>query len=315
MTRQISTAIAVMSAALVIAVFAGSAPVLAQKPWGAQYFPNVQLTSQDGQKVRFYDLIKGKIVAIELMYTSCKYSCPLETARLAQVYRILGDRMGKDIFFYSITIDPDTDTPPVLKAYADQYQAGPGWLFLTGKSKDIETLSRKLGLYASSRTKDNPDGHMATLLIGDEGTGQWVRGSALDNPKLTATIIEGWVSGYRTGVTVKSYGEAKPLPRFGPGEYVFNTKCVVCHSLGGGDKIGPDLEGVTSRRDRQWLARYISAPEKMLEAHDPVATALFRKYKQVRMPNLGLEDKEVADLVAFLSDPAAARADGHTPGR
>src|SRR5206468_891561 len=112
---------------------------------GPGYFPNVTLTTQDGASVRFYDdLIKGKIVAINLIYTTCKYACPLETARLSQVAKLLGDRMGRDIFFYSITIDPDVDTPAVLKEYAAKYQAGPGWTFLTGKKDDIETISKKL---------------------------------------------------------------------------------------------------------------------------------------------------------------------------
>src|SRR3954467_7558111 len=120
-------------------------PVLADSRWGANYFPNVELTTQDGKTVHFYDdLIKGKIVAIDLIYTTCQYSCPLETARLAQVQRLIGDRMGRDVFFYSITIDPDHDTPPVLADYARKYQAGPGWLFLTGARADIDLLSRKL---------------------------------------------------------------------------------------------------------------------------------------------------------------------------
>ena len=68
--------------------------------WAAGEFPNVELTTQDGQRVRFYDdLIKGKIVAVNLIYTTCKYACPLETARLAQVQKLLGARMGRDVFF------------------------------------------------------------------------------------------------------------------------------------------------------------------------------------------------------------------------
>ena len=75
--------------------------------WGANFFPNTELTTQDGKKVKFYDdLVKGKIVVIDLIYTHCVDSCPLETARLAQVQKILGDAVGKDIFFYSISIDP-----------------------------------------------------------------------------------------------------------------------------------------------------------------------------------------------------------------
>src|SRR3989475_4609812 len=107
------------------ALFAGAVVFLhigagfAANRWGADYFPNVPLTTQDGASVRLYDdLLKGKSVAINVIYTSCKDECPLETARLAQVQKLLGERMGKDIFFYSITIDPKRDKPEVLKAYA-----------------------------------------------------------------------------------------------------------------------------------------------------------------------------------------------------
>src|SRR4051812_30515333 len=76
---------------------AAAAP--ADSQWGGTHFPNVELFTQDGKKVRFYDdLIKGKIVAINLVYTTCKYSCPLETARMVQLQKLMGDRMGKDVF-------------------------------------------------------------------------------------------------------------------------------------------------------------------------------------------------------------------------
>src|ERR1700750_1949358 len=102
--------------AIVGALWLGTAVAAQNAQWGANYFPNVTLTTQHGDTVRFYDdLIKGKIVAVNLIYTTCKYACPLETARLAQVQRLLGARMGRDVFFYSITIDPEHDTPPVLK--------------------------------------------------------------------------------------------------------------------------------------------------------------------------------------------------------
>src|SRR2546427_12373909 len=139
-------------------------PAFAASPWGANYFPNVPLTTQDGTTVHFYDdLLKGKAVAINAIYTNCKDECPLETARLVQVQQLLSDRVGKDIFFYSITIDPQQDTPAVLKAYAEQFGVGPGWLFLTGTQADIDLLSRKLGLY-SPPNPSNKDGHTPSLL-------------------------------------------------------------------------------------------------------------------------------------------------------
>ena len=154
-------------------------PAGAASPWGADYFPNVPLITQDGTTVRFYDdLLKGKKVAINLIYTSCKDECPLETARLVQVQQLLGDRVGKDLFFYSISIDPARDTPAVLKAYAEKFHVGPGWLFLTGKEDDIKVVAKKLGL---SRRRDalTRDGHSASLMIGDESGGQWILGGHL----------------------------------------------------------------------------------------------------------------------------------------
>jgi protein SCO1 len=161
--------------------------------WGANYFPNVPLTTQDGTRVHFYeDLIKNKIVAIDLIYTHCQDACPLETARLAQVQKMLGDRVGKDIFFYSISIDPERDTPAELKAYAEKFHAGPGWTFLTGKKSDIDLISQKLGLY--SDPKESRDGHTASLLLGNEPAGQWIRNSALDNPRFHSVLIGDWLN-------------------------------------------------------------------------------------------------------------------------
>jgi len=281
---------------------------VAQSPWHERYFPNVELTTHTGAHVRFYDLIKGKKVAIELIYTTCQFACPLETARLAQVQTLLGERMGRDIFFYSISIDPDHDTPAVLRAFADKYHAGPGWTFLTGTAANIELLSKRLGLY-SDPDSSNQDGHIPTLLLGNEATGQWTRASALDNPKLTATMITNWLGGYSGAPPVRTYAGAKPLPALNTGEYLFATKCSACHSLGTGSKVGPNLAGVTTRRSKSWLARYIAAPDAMRRAGDPVAQALFERYRQMQMPNLQLSDEQIQELLGYLdrSDSAMIR--------
>jgi protein SCO1/2 len=289
-------------AAITCAALLGAAlrPVAAaQSRWGADYFPNVALTTQNGDVVHFYDLIKGKIVAIDLMYTSCDYNCPLETARLAQVQTLLGDRMGQDVFFYSISIDPTHDTPAVLKTYAEQYHAGPSWLFLTGAPDDIDLLSKKLGLYTEPNP-DNPDGHTPTLLIGNEATGQWMQGSALDNPQFTARLIGDWMNGWKHADAKKSYAEARGLATPGRGQYLFSTKCVACHTIGHGDKIGPDLAEVASVHDPSWLARYIAAPDKMREQGDPIAVALAARFKPMRMPNLSLTEEDAADILAYV---------------
>jgi protein SCO1 len=268
--------------------------------WGAGYFPNVALTTQNGDTVHFYDLIKGKIVAIDLIYTTCEYNCPLETGRLAQVQDLLGDRMGRDVLFLSISIDPKHDTPAVLKTYADDFHAGPGWLFLTGSPDDVELLSKKLGLYTAPNP-DNPDGHTPTLLVGNEATGQWVKDSALDNPKYAAQMIGNWMNSWQTAKAAKSYEEAPAIVATSRGQYLFTTQCTTCHTIGRGDSIGPDLAGITSIRNKDWLARYISAPETLRAEGDPVASALFAKYKTVRMPDLSLTEAEAADIVAYVA--------------
>src|SRR5712692_540578 len=273
-------------------------PAFADNRWGADYFPNVPLTTQDGAAVHLYDdLLKGKSVAINVMYTSCKDECPLETARLVQLQRLLGERMGKDIFFYSITIDPKRDKPEVLKAYAEKYGVGPGWLFLTGKEEDIKLAIKKLGL---SRVRDSAskDGHTASLMVGNEPAGLWMRNSAVDNPQFLATTIGNFL-GWKDTTPRKSYAEARPLV-LDKGEYFFQSQCSVCHTIGQGDKMGPDLAGVTARRDRAWLARYIMMPDKVLAEGDPIAVALFEKYQYARMPNLRLSSDEVAAVLSYV---------------
>jgi protein SCO1 len=280
----------------------------ADNPYGANYFPNVPLTTHEGKKVMFYDdLLKGKSVAINVIYTSCKDECPLETAKMAQVARIFGNKMGKDIFFYSISIDPTHDTPEVLKAYAKNFNTGPGWLFLTGKPADIKVLVKKLGL---SRGSDgaNKDGHTASLMVGDEPGGQWMRNSAVDNPAFLSESISGFLGWKEDPGAQKSYAEAAPL-KLDPGQYLFQSRCSVCHTIGGGDKIGPDLAGVTTQRERKWVARYLATPDKLRAEGDPTALELSRKYKTVRMPDQRLGGADLNAILSYLE------AQGGAPGK
>jgi protein SCO1 len=268
--------------------------------WHGNYFPNVELTNQDGKTLRFYDdLLKGKIVVLDLIYTNCQYACPLETARLAQVQRILGDRVGKDIFFYSISIDPQRDTPKQLKEYAEKFHAGPSWQFLTGKKEDIDLISRKLGLY-SDPDPANKDGHTPDVLLGNEVTGQWIKNSALDNPHYLAVMIGDWLDNWKKTKMGTSYVEAKQIVNPDQGKQLFKTHCAACHTVGHGDSVGPDLLGVTQVRDREWLTRFIMMPDKVLAANDPIAQSLYKKYKQVRMPNLNLRPEDVNIVVRYL---------------
>src|SRR6185312_6097710 len=97
--------------------------------------------TQDGKEGHFYDdLIKGRIVVISFIYTSCPDICPLTTARLAEVADKLGDAVGRDIFLISLTVDPEHDTPVEMKAFADAFHVGPGWALVTGKPEDMRRI-------------------------------------------------------------------------------------------------------------------------------------------------------------------------------
>jgi protein SCO1 len=237
-------------------------------------------------------------VAINLIYTSCKDECPLETARLVQVQRLLGDRVSKDIFFYSLSIDPKHDTPEVLKAYAAKFGGGPGGLFLTGDKDDIKLVAQKLGL---SRSNDaaNRDGHMALLMLGHEPTGRWMRNSAVDNPRFLATTTSNFM-GWKNPGPSRSYAELTQPPTIDAGMYLFQSRCAACHTVGQGDAVGPDLAGVIMRRERAWLVQYLRAPEQMLAEQDPITVALSAKYKNVPMSNLRLNHDEIAMVLSYL---------------
>lgn len=271
--------------------------------------PNIELVTQDGKTVHFYDdLVKGKIVAIDFIYTTCQYACPLETARMAQVQKKLGNRVGNDIFFYSISIDPEHDTPATLRAYMEKYRIGPGWIFLTGKKKDIDFLQKKLGVYSDPSI--NADGHLPHLLIGNDATNTWIRANALDNPSFQARMIGEFLDNFKhtdfKADAQKQSGDGTPIANFDRGKYVFVRDCGACHTVGQGDKVGPDLLGVTSLRDQQWLVRIIQQPEQLLKENDPLATALLKKYNNVRMPNVSVNNDELKLLISFLRAETAA---------
>lgn len=139
------------------------------------YFPNVALQTHDGETVRFYDdLIKGKSVIISFMYTSCATVCPLTTKNLMAVQNALGERVGKDVFLYAITLDPAHDTPAVLRRFARAIGAQPGLAFVTGAKADIDLVRRKLGVYDPDPVIDaDKSQHGALFVYGNEATGKW----------------------------------------------------------------------------------------------------------------------------------------------
>src|SRR4051794_4465131 len=119
-----------------------------QEPAARSYFTDTVLVDQDGVERRFYtDLVQGKTVVINVMFTTCKDSCPIMAGNFARIQEWLGPRLGKDANMLSITIDPQTDSPERLKAYAERFKARPGWYVLGGTKTNVDTVLRKLGLY------------------------------------------------------------------------------------------------------------------------------------------------------------------------
>jgi protein SCO1 len=292
--------------------------------WGKDYVPNVPVVTQDGKTLNFYDdLIKDKIVVLSFIYTSCKDICPLATARLGEAAEKLDDRLGRDIFFYSISIEPERDTPERLKQYADAFHAGPGWLFLTGLPEDIQTIRYKFG----DRRPDLVD-HRNDVVLGNGATGEWQRENALGDIEHFVGAIKAMDPKWRderhdlaASSTTANRPAATPAASAVPydtgyvmegrqaGSAMFAKLCAGCHSIGRGDRVGPDLDGLTLRRSRAWISDFLIDPIKMRARQDPIALALAAKYPGVRMPYLKIHASDAADLISYID----AHSSRHQP--
>ena len=172
-------------------------PTTANSPSQSR-FPDVMLTTHEGTEVRFYqDLVKGKVVLINFMYATCTDSCPTFTANLVRAQRLFGDRVGRDVFMYSISLDPEHDSPQVLRGYVQNYGVQPGWTFLTGSMADITTLRRRLGLRDPDPAIDaDKTQHIGVVLYGNERLDRWAACPALSEPREIVKYV-GWVEGSR----------------------------------------------------------------------------------------------------------------------
>jgi cytochrome oxidase Cu insertion factor (SCO1/SenC/PrrC family) len=151
----------------------------------AAYFPNTVLYTQDNRPVHFFDdLLKGKTVMINFMFTTCTGICPPMTANLLKVQSYLGDRVGKDVNIISISVDPAIDTPAALKRYATNFKVKPGWYFLTGKKADVDLVLSKVG----GLVKDKSE-HSGLIMIGSVETGEWIKIFAMARPAEIADAV------------------------------------------------------------------------------------------------------------------------------
>jgi protein SCO1/2 len=124
----------------------------------------------------FYDdLVRDKVVLLNFFMMTCSEGrCPIAMANIRKVQDLLGDRMGRDVFFLSVTLRPELERPRALKAYAEELSAKPGWIFLTGKSSDIETLRRGTGYVDPDPERDRDlSNHIGMARYGDDKLNRW----------------------------------------------------------------------------------------------------------------------------------------------
>lgn len=153
--------------------------------------PDVEVLDQDGKTVHFYsDLVKGKTVAINFIFTTCTTICPPLAATFARVQRELGDKVGREVYFISISVDPLTDTPERLKAWGNKFKAGPGWTFVTGNKEEIGQLLNALGASVARR-----EDHSPTVIVGNDLKGVWARTYGLAKTPQMIGLIQNVMDG------------------------------------------------------------------------------------------------------------------------
>ncbi|MFT4928941.1 MAG: protein SCO1/2 [Phenylobacterium sp.] len=161
----------------------------ADKP-AKQYFTDVALVDQYGKPLRLYeDLLQDKVVIIHSFFSTCKSSCPVAMRLMAGIQERFSEQMGKQLHILSISLDPETDTPLKLKAYADELKVGPGWQLISGDKANVDFALKKLGHYVV-----DIEAHKNTIIVGKEATGLWKKAFLLAEPdeldELITSVIE-----------------------------------------------------------------------------------------------------------------------------
>jgi len=140
--------------------------------------PDVNCVDQNGKKLRFHtDLVKGKVVVINFIYTSCTFLCTRIGESTARLQTALGERVGRDVYIISVSTDPVTDTPERLKAWATRLKAKDGWTLVTGEKAEMDQLLKVLTGDASGIKTHSP-----LLLIGNEPKNVWAESYVFESP-------------------------------------------------------------------------------------------------------------------------------------
>ena len=153
--------------------------------------PNVRVFDHEGRQVRFYsDLIKNKVVLLSFFFTSCGTVCPTQAGKLARLQSRLGERLGKDVFLISVSMNPVVDTPGKLRSWSKALGARPGWTFVSSTAAGMNTMLRAF-------TGNGPgpkEGHGSLVFLGNDKTGEWFSVEGLSETDELAQLLIGLVS-------------------------------------------------------------------------------------------------------------------------
>jgi cytochrome oxidase Cu insertion factor (SCO1/SenC/PrrC family) len=156
---------------------------------GEMAVSNHTLTDQNGDEVKLYDLIKGKVVAMNFIFTTCTTICPPMGANFSELNRRMKAVRGDELAMISVSIDPGNDTPERLKSWSDKFNAGPGWTLLTGETQVVYQLLKELKVFSPLK-----EDHAPILLIGTEGKDDWIRTNGLADADLIESTVKKYLS-------------------------------------------------------------------------------------------------------------------------
>ena len=153
---------------------------LAAEEKARNYFTDLEVVDQNGKRMRFYsDVLQGRVVLLNFIFTNCKDACPMATQKMIQVRDLLAESVKDDIWFVSISVDPERDTPGAMKAFAQKMNVDESrWLFLTGAKQNLEHIVRKLGQYTQE-----VEAHSTLMLAGNDRTRHWTRVMPMTPPR------------------------------------------------------------------------------------------------------------------------------------
>ena len=180
MVHRLRYALAAIGLLLLLSAGAFAAPVPGSI--AAPALPDVTVVTDSGAKVAFRDLIAGRTVAINFIFTSCPTVCPLMGASFGKVQKLLD---GREVALISVSVDPTTDTPARLTEWRKRFGAGEGWTLVTGSQADIDLLLKAFGVFTS-----DPVSHSPAAFIADTNRGIWRKVDGLAPPSTILNVID-----------------------------------------------------------------------------------------------------------------------------